>query len=200
MHGSGCCSVTQSGLTLATPRTTERQASLSFTIFWSLLNSWPLSHCCHPTTFSSVIPSPPAFNLSNIGVFSNELALHIRWPKYWNFSLSTSPRNEYSESISFKIDWFNLFAVQGTLRVFLNTTVQKHHSLALSSLYSPNLTFRCDYWKYHSFDYGSGDRHKSTHESEQETGIQPTFKIRNLWWHFIKTQRVELMDWRAGED
>ena len=119
-------------------------------------------------------------------LFRSELALHIRWPKYWNFSLSTSPRNEYSESISFKIDWFNLFAVQGTLRVFLNTTVQKHHSLALSNLYSPNLTFICDYWKYHSFDYGSGDRHKSTHESDQETGIQPTFKIRNLWWHFYQ--------------
>ena len=147
---------------------------------------------CHP--FSSCLQS-----FQHRGLFQWVGSSH-QVAKVLNFSLSISPRNEYSESISFKIDWFDLLAVQGTLRVFLNTTVQKHHSLALSNLYSPNLTFICDYWKYHSFDYGSGDRHKSTHESEQETGTQPTFKIRNLWWHFIKTQRIELMDWRAGED
>ena len=54
-------------------------------------NSWPLSHWCHPTTFSSVILSPPAFNLSNIGVFSNELALHIKWPKYWTSASASVP-------------------------------------------------------------------------------------------------------------
>ena len=131
-----------------------------------------MSHYCHPTTLSSVIPSPLAFNLSNFGVFSSELALHIRWPKYWNFSLSISSSNEYSESISFKIDWFDLLAVQGTLRVFSNTTVQKHHSLALSHFYNPALTFIRDYWKYHSFVYGSGDRHKSTRGRARD--IHPT--------------------------
>ena len=61
----------------------------------------------------------------SIRVFSSELALHIRWPKYWSFSFSISPFNEYSGLISFRIDWFDL-AVQGTPRVFSNTTVQKH--------------------------------------------------------------------------
>ena len=143
----------------ATPRTTERQASLSFTIFWSLLklmafeSLMPSNHLflCHP--FSSCLQSFQHWGLFQWVGSSHQVA------KILNFSLSISPRNEYSESISFKIDWFDLLAVQGTLRVFLNTTVQKHHSLALSNLYSPNLTFICDYWKYHSFDYGSGDRH-----------------------------------------
>ena len=62
----------------------------------------------------------------SIKVFSNEPALCIRWPKYWSFSFSISPSNEYSGLIYFRIDWFDLLAVQGTLRVFSNTTVQKH--------------------------------------------------------------------------
>ena len=61
-----------------------------------------------------------------IKVFSNELALHIIWPKYWNFSFSISPSHEYSGLISFRIDWYDLFAVQGSLRVFSNTTIQKY--------------------------------------------------------------------------
>ena len=70
-------------------------------------------------------------------------ALHIRWPKYWSFSVS--PSNEYSGLISFRIDWFNLLAVQGNLE---NT-----NSLALSLLSGPTLTSVCDYWKNRSFDY-----------------------------------------------
>ena len=69
-------------------------------------------------------PSPPAVNLSHIRVFSNESVLRIRWPKYWTFSFSISPSNEYSGLISFRIDWFNLLAVQGTLKIVL-----QHHSL-----------------------------------------------------------------------
>ena len=69
-------------------------------------------------------PSPPVFNLSRIRVFSNESVLRIRWPKHWSFSIS--PSNEYSGLISFRMDWLELFAVQGTLRVFSNSTVQKH--------------------------------------------------------------------------
>ena len=61
-------------------------------------------------------PSPPAFNLSQHQGFSNESVLSIRWPKYWNFSFSISPTNDYSGLISFRIDWFDLPAVQGTLR------------------------------------------------------------------------------------
>ena len=89
----------------AIPWTAAHQASLSFTISWTLLNSYQLSWWHHPT---SVIPFPPAFNLPQLRVFSSESALHIRWPKCWNFSFSISPSNEYSESISFRIDWFDL--------------------------------------------------------------------------------------------
>ena len=108
-----------------TPWTAAHQASLSFTISQSLLNlmsiEWVMSSShlvlCHPLLLlPSVFPS--------MWVFSNELALCIRWPKYWNFCIS--PFNEYSGLTSFRIDWFDL-AVQGTLkRVFSNTVVQKH--------------------------------------------------------------------------
>ena len=71
-------------------------------------------------------PSPPALNLSQPWIFSIESTLLIKWPKYWSFSFSISPSNEYSGLISFRIDWFYLLAVQETLRVFSNTIVQKH--------------------------------------------------------------------------
>ena len=72
---------------------------------------------------------PPALNLSQCQVFSNELALHIRYPKYWSLSFSISPFNKYSGLISFRIDWFDLLAVQGTLKSPL-----QHHSLRASIL------------------------------------------------------------------
>ena len=100
-----------------TPWPAAHQASLSFTTSWSLLKLMstelvmPSNHlilCC-PLLLSSIFPS--------IRVFSNELALyHIRWPKYWSFSFSISLSNEYSGFISFRIDWFDLLAVQGTLK------------------------------------------------------------------------------------
>ena len=68
-------------------------------------------------------PSPPTFNFSSISVFSNESVLHIRWPNYWSFSFSLSPSSEYSGLISFRMDWFDLLSVQGTLKSLL-----KHHS------------------------------------------------------------------------
>ena len=71
-------------------------------------------------------PSPPALNLSSIRVFSNESALYIRWPKDWSFSFNISPSNEQSGLISFRMDWLDLLAVQGTLKSLLHTTVQKH--------------------------------------------------------------------------
>ena len=73
----------------------------------------------HPLSF----PSPPAFNLSQHKGFSNESVLRIRWPKYWSFSFSISPSNEYSGLISFRIDWFDLVALPGTLKSLL-----QHHS------------------------------------------------------------------------
>ena len=114
----------------ATPWTAACQASLSFTMSQSLLklksveSMMPSNHlilCC-PLLLPSVFPI--------ISVFSNELALLIRWPKYWSFSFSISPSNEYSGLISFRIDWFDLLAVQGTVKSLL-----QHHSLKASILW-----------------------------------------------------------------
>ena len=74
-------------------------------------------------------PSPPAFNLSSIRVFTNESTLRIRWPKYWSFSFSISPFNEYSGLISFRMDWLDLDALQGTLKSLL-----QHHGSKASIL------------------------------------------------------------------
>ena len=109
-----------------TPWTAACQASLSFTISQSLLKSMSIelvmssNHlilCC-------LLLLPSTFPI--ISVFSSELALHIRWPKYWNISFSISPSNEYSGLISFRMDWFDLLAVQGTLKSLL----QDHSSKA----------------------------------------------------------------------
>ena len=103
------------------------------------LNSCPLSWWCYPTISS--IPCHPLLLLPSIfpgiRVFSNESVLHLRWPKCWSFSFSMSPSNEYSGLISFKIDWLDLLAVQGTLRSLLHTTIWKHQfSGAQPSLWS----------------------------------------------------------------
>ena len=110
-----------------TPWTAACQASLSTSNSRSLLRLtsielvMPSSHlilCCH-------LLLPPSISLS-IRVFSNERVLHIRWPNYWSFSFSISPSNDYSGLISFRIDWFNLLAVQGTLKSLL-----QHHSSSI---------------------------------------------------------------------
>ena len=109
-----------------TPWTAARQASLSITSTWSLLKLMsiklvmPSNHlilCCPLLLLSSIFPS--------IRIFFTESVLPIRWQKYWSFSISLS--NEYSGLISTRIDWFDLLAVQGTLKSFPNTTVQKYH-------------------------------------------------------------------------
>ena len=113
-----------------TPWTAAHQASLSITNSWSLLklmsieSVMPSNHlilCYTLLLLPSIFPS--------IRVFSNKSALHIRWPKYWSFSFSISPSNEYSKLISFRIDWFDLLAVQGTLKSLL-----QHHSSKASIL------------------------------------------------------------------
>ena len=113
-----------------TPWTAARQASLSITTSWSLLklmsieSVMPSSHLtlCHPLLLlPSIFPS--------IRVFPDESALWIRWLKYWSFSFSLGPSNEYSGLVSFKIDWFDLLAVQGTLKSLL-----QHHSSKASIL------------------------------------------------------------------
>ena len=110
-----CCLVAKLVQLFATPGTAVHQASVSFTISQSLLklmsvlSVMPSNHLilCLPLLLPSIF--------SSIRVFSSELALHIRWPKYWSFSFSISSSNEYSGLISFRIDWFDLFAVKGTL-------------------------------------------------------------------------------------
>ena len=132
-----------------TPWTAARQDSLSIANSRSLLKlmsiEWvmPSNHLilCHP---SLLLPSI----FPRIRVFSNESALHIRWPKCWSFSFSISPSNEYSRLISFRIDWLDLLAVQGTLQSLLQTPLFKSiNFLVLSFLYSPTLTSIHDYWK-----------------------------------------------------
>ena len=106
----------------------------------------------HPLSSSSPFTLPSIF--PSIRVVSNESALCIRWPKYWSFSFSISPFNEYSGLISFRIDWFDLLAVQGTLKESSPTPQFKSiNSSAFSLLYGPTLTSIHDYWKSHSFDY-----------------------------------------------
>ena len=108
----------------------------------------PSSHlilCLPLLLLPSIFPS--------IKVFSNELALCIRWPKYWNFSFSISPSNEYSGLISFRIDWFDLLTVQGTLKTLLQHHSSKVNSLVLSIFHCPAFTSIHDYWENHSFVY-----------------------------------------------
>ena len=93
-------------------------------------------------------PSPPPSMFPSIRAFSSESVLHIRWPKYWSFSFNISPSNEYSGLISFRIDWLDRLAVQGTP----TPQFKAINSLVLSFLYSPTLTSIHDYWKNHSFD------------------------------------------------
>ena len=121
-----------SGVRLSvTPWTTTRQASLSITNSWSLLKLMsialvmPSNHlmlCCPLLFLPSIFPS--------IRVFSNESVLRIKWPKDWSFSFIISPSNKYSGLISFRMDWLNFFAVQGTLKSFL-----QHHSSKASILW-----------------------------------------------------------------
>ena len=97
-------------------------------------------------------------NCLSIMVFSNELALPIRWPKYWSFSFSISPSNEYPGLISFRMDWLDLLAVslqnpRDSQESSPTPQFKSINSSALGLLYSPTLTFIYDYWKNHSFDY-----------------------------------------------
>ena len=135
----------------ATPWTAACQTSLSLTISWSLPKFMsielvmPSSHlilCC-PLLLPSIYPS--------IRVFSKESTLHIRWPKYWKFSISTSSSNEYSGLISFRIDWLISLLCKGFSRVLFSTTVQNYKFFGTLLHYGPSLTSVHD-WKKHSFD------------------------------------------------
>ena len=137
----------------ASPWTGARQAPLSFTISHTLLRfmfiesvilSNHLIFCCPILVLPSIFPS--------IRVFSNELAICIRWPKYWSFSIS--PSNEYLGLISFRIDWFHLLAGQGTLKSLLQhhspkASIFRHSAFFMVQLSHPYMTTG----KNHSFDY-----------------------------------------------
>ena len=140
-----------------TPWTAAHQGSLSITNFRSLLKlmiiewTWwwwcPSNHLilCHPLLPLSIFPS--------IGVFSNESALRIRWPKDWSFSFSISPFNEYSGLISFRMDWFGSPCSPRDSQESSPTPQLKNiNSSVLSFLYSPTLTSIHDHWKNHNLD------------------------------------------------
>ena len=107
-------------------------------------NLCPLSQWCHPTISSSVV-LPSVF--PSIRVFSSESVLRIRWPKYWSFSFSISPSNEFSGLISFRIYWFDDLAVQGTLKSLLQHYSSKASILWCSAFFLVQLTSIHDYWK-----------------------------------------------------
>ena len=123
-----------------TPWTTACQASLSITNFWSLLKLisielvMPSNHLilCHPLLLPSIFP--------RIRVFSNESALHIRWPKNWSFSFSISPSNEHPGLISFGMDWMDLHAVKGTLKSLLQYHSSKASILWRSAFFTIQLS------------------------------------------------------------
>ena len=135
-----------------TPWTASHQASLSYPTPWGFLKLMfikllmPSNHlipCCPLLRLPSIFPS--------IRVFSSESALCIRWPRYWSFSFNISPSNEHPGLGSFRMDWLDLLAVQGTLKSLLQHHSSKASS-ALSFLHSPTLTSIHDYWKNHSLD------------------------------------------------
>ena len=135
-----------------TPWAAARQASLSITNSWGLLklmsieSVMPSNHLilCRPLLLpSSIFPSN--------GVFSNQSVLRFRGPKYWSFSFSISPSNEYSRLISFRVDWLNLLPVQGTLKSLLQhhrskASIPRHSAFFIVQLSHPY------YWKNHSLD------------------------------------------------
>ena len=139
------------------PRIAAFQASLSFTVSWSLLKFMSIDSVmpsnylilCHPfLLLPSIFPS--------VRVFDNELVLCIRWLKYWSFSVSfsISPSNVYSGLISFRIDWFDLLAAQGTLKSLLQHHSSKALILWCSAFFMVQLWHPIhDYWKTHSFNY-----------------------------------------------
>ena len=135
----------------ATPWTIACQVSLSFTISQSFVHvHWvgDTIQTSHPLSS----PSPPALSLSQHQIFSNESVLHIRWSKYWSFSIS--PSNEYSGLISFRTDWFYLLALQGTLKSLLQHRNVKASVLWHSAFFMTQLShLYMTTGKSHSFDY-----------------------------------------------
>ena len=149
-----CCSVQNCVQLFVTPWTAAHQTSLSIINSWSWFKLMsielvmPSSHLILCSPLLLLPPIPPS-----IRVFSNESTLHMMWPKYWSFSFSISPSNEYLGLISFRIDWLDLLAVQGILKESSPIPQFKSiNSSVLRFLHSPTLTSIHDHWKNHSFD------------------------------------------------
>ena len=131
----------------STPGLPVHHQFLEFIQLRSIDSVMPSNHliaCLPPLLLPSIFPS--------IRVFSNKSVLRIRWPKYWSFSFNISSFNEYSGLISFRMDWFDLLSVQGTLKSLLQHHSSSINSSVLSFLYRPSLTSIHDYWKNHSLD------------------------------------------------
>ena len=152
-HSVQFSSVTQSCPSLCNPMNHSTSGLLAIASCQSLPKPMsiesvmPSNHLilCHPLLLlPSILPS--------IRVFSNESVLHIGWPKYWSFSFSISPSNKYSGLISFRIDWFDLLSVQGSLPSSPTPQLKTINSSALSFLYSSTLISIHDYWKNHILD------------------------------------------------
>ena len=151
-----CCSFINCAWLSVTPWTAARHSSLSFTISQSLLKLMSTELVMPPNHLILCCPLFLPLIFPRIRVFSNELALHIRWPNYWSFSFSIRPFNIYSGLISFRIDWFDLLAApKASHGSSPAPQFESINSLALSLLYSPTLTSIHDYyvWKNHSFDW-----------------------------------------------
>ena len=136
-------------LLFASPWIAARQASLSITNARSLPKLMSIESVMpsnHLILRRPLLLLPSIF--PSIRGFSNEPALRVKWPKYWSFSFSISPSNEHLGLISFRMDWLDLLAVQGTLKSLL-----QHHSSKASSLRCSAQSSIHDYWKNHSFDY-----------------------------------------------
>ena len=135
------------------PWTAACQASLSITNSRSLLKVMPIelvmpsSHLILCRPFLLLPPIPPS-----VRVFSNESALRIRWPKYWSFSFRLSPSNKHSGLISFRMDWLDLLAVQGTVKSLVQHHSSKASILWCSGFFIVQLTSTHDHWKNQSFD------------------------------------------------
>ena len=143
-----CCSVSKSCPTLCHPGTAARQVSRSFTVSWSLLRPMSIEAVMLPNPLSPTFP--PVLSLSQHQSLFQWVAVHIKWPKYWSFSFSISPSIEYLELIFFRIDWFDLGAVQGPLESSSTPQFKSINSSALSLPYGPALISVHDYWKNHN--------------------------------------------------
>ena len=138
IHNGIFSSVAQLCPTLATPWTAACQASLSITSSWNLLKLMSIESEIPSILRHPLLLLPSIFPSSR--VFSSESVLRIRWPKYWSFSFSISPSNEYSRMMSFRIDWFNLLAVQGTHKSLLQNHSSKASILQHSAFFIVQLS------------------------------------------------------------